>query len=171
MSTPLDDITKGVMHRIAAERISMRPRAYFIAGSVLATLGLTLAFVSSTLLLSILHLSLREGGRRLEYRLETLQEMFHWWIPVLALVSLGIGVWLLRRYEFSYKQNFVYVALVFGVAVLAATSLLVVTGVHEALVQRGPMSELVKPWRDEGRGYGQQRGMRDGGGRGVGDGQ
>lgn len=169
MSAPLDDITKNVMGRINTGQVKMRPKIFFVAGSVLTFSGLTLAFVSSAFLLSILHLSLREGGRMRAYRLETLQELFHWWIPVAATVALITGLWLLRRYEFSYKKSFLWIVLWFALAVVTASTLFVITGAHEMIVERGPMRELVKPWRVEGTGFGQQdssrnRGIQRGGG-------
>lgn len=161
MSAPLDDITKNVMGRINAGQVKMRPKIYFVAGSMLTFLGLTLAFVSSAFFLSILHLSLREGGRMRAYRLETLQELFHWWIPVAAVLGLLTGLWLLRRYEFSYKKSFLWIVLWFALAVVTASALFVTTGAHEMIVERGPMRELVKPWRGEGAGFGQQDGSRN----------
>lgn len=149
MSTPLKNLTPAVMERIAAEQIAMRPRWYFVVGSVATMLGLTLAFLSSAFLLSIWHLSLRVGGRGAEWRLDQLTSLFYWWVPALALLALGVGVWLLRRYDFSFRLHFGYVASGFLLAVLFASSLFVLSGAPEILTQRGPLRELVKPWQTE----------------------
>ena len=158
MSPPMkDEITQQVMQRIKAEKIKMRPRIYFVMGSIFGVLGLTTAFISSAFMLSIFHLSLREGGRMHAYKLETLQEMFHWWIPVLAIVGLVTGIWLLRRYEFSYRTNFIWVALFFTLSVIFASATFLYSGAYGAILERGPMHGLVKPWQSEGYGQGQRQ--------------
>ena len=157
MSAPLKDISMDVMQKIESGQVKMRPRWYFVVGSVLALGGLVLSFVSSAFFFSILHLSLREGGRGMQWKLTTLQEMFHWWIPLLALTSLLLGIWLLRRYEFSYRRHFTYVIGSFVLAVLMASSLFVLTGAHETLTHQGPMRDLVKPWQQDKTGFEQFR--------------
>jgi hypothetical protein len=153
------------MNRIHTDKIKMRPRIFFIAGSSLGFLGLVLAIVSSAFLISIIKLSLREGGRLANYKLEVLQSMFHWWIPFGALLSIALGVWLLHQYEFSYKKNFLLVSLGFILAVFIAGIILDVTKFNETILKRGPMSEMVKPWHMENGGMGQRSGPRDGTGR------
>lgn len=155
-----EEITDNVMEQIRSRKIKMRPRSYFVFGSILAFVGLTFAFVSSAFMFSILYLSVREGGRMHQYKLETLQELFHWWIPLLAVLGVVVGVWLLQRYEFSYKMNFIWVIAGFLLAVILSSVLFVSSGAYETVLQRGPMHEFVKPWQGEGYGQGQQRGLQ-----------
>lgn len=168
MQESINDITEQVMGRIHREKIKMRPRIFFIAGSILTFLGLVLSMVSSAFMISILHLSLREGGRMATYKLETLQSLFHWWIPVIAILGMVIGIWLLKYYEFSYKKNFLYVAIGLVLAVIISGFLLDLTKFNETMVKKGNMHDIVKPWQTDGSGLGKQSGPRDGTGRGSG---
>lgn len=156
------DIKEPIMQQIRSGRVTMRPRSYFLIGSVLTFTGLVLTFLSTALLLSILYLSVREGGRVHQYKLETLHELFHWWLPIVALVAFGFGIHLLRRYEFSYRINFAWVTILSLVAVVVASALFVGSGAYETLLQRGPMHDLVKPWQGQRDGKGQQRGLQNG---------
>ena len=150
------------MQQIRSGHVAMRPRSYFIAGSIITFAGLVLTFLSSALLFSILYLSVRDGGRMHQYKLETLHELFHWWLPIVALAIFLLGIGLLNRYEFSYRINYIWVIVMSLVAVTVASALFVSSGAYETLLQRGPMHELVKPWQGQGGGHGQQRGMQNG---------
>ncbi len=149
----MNDITSKVMDRIHTEHIQMKPRAFFVLGSLAAFSGLVLAVVTSAFLISILYFSLRTGGRMVEYKLETLYSLFHWWIPLVAILGLVSGVLLLRRYEFSYKKNFMAIIIGFVLAVMAAGYLLDQIGLPETLSQKGPFRELLQPRPQDGSGY------------------
>lgn len=138
MSAPLNDITKQVMGRIHTEHIKMRPRWYFVLGSLATFVGLVMSILASVFLLSFIKLSLRGGGKMAEYKMDELLSHFSWWGPIVALVSLLLGIWLLRQYEFSYKKNFALLAIGFVLAVVAASFILDMSGLNEVMLQRGP---------------------------------
>jgi len=147
------DITSKVMTQIHTEHIQMKPKIYFFLGSLAAFFGLVLAMVTSAFCISIIYFSLRTGGRMLEYKLETLYALFNWWIPLIAIVGLTVGVLLLRRYEFSYKKNFSLVIFSFILAVLVTGYVLDQTGLTETLSQKGPFHELMGPRLHDGAGF------------------
>ncbi len=127
------------MHRIHTERIKMRPRLYFVLGSLITFIGLVMSILASTFALSFIKLSLRGGGRMAEYKMDVLLSHFSWWGPIIALSSLTFGIWLLRQYEFSYKKNFFVVVGGFIFAIAIASSVLDMTGLSEVMFQRGPL--------------------------------
>jgi hypothetical protein len=138
MSEPLNDITKQVMDRIHTEHIKMRPRWYFVLGSLATFVGLVMSILASVFLLSFIKLSLRGGGRLAEYKMDELLSHFSWWGPVIAIASLLMGIWLLRQYEFSYKKNFALIVIGFVLAIVAASFILDMSGLSEVMLQRGP---------------------------------
>ncbi len=140
MSEPLNDITKHVMGRIHTEQIKMRPRLYFILGSLATFVGLVMSILASVFLLSLIKLSLRGGGKMAEYKIDELLSHFSWWGPSIALVSLLLGIWLLRQYEFSYKKNFILIVIGFILAIVAASFILDMSGLNEVMLQRGPFN-------------------------------
>lgn len=126
------------MGRIQTEHIKMRPRWYFILGSLATFVGLVMSILASVFLLSFIKLSLRGAGKMAEYKMDMLLAHFSWWGPIIALASLLLGIWLLRQYEFSYKKNFVFIAVGFVLAIVAASFILDMTGLNEVMLQRGP---------------------------------
>lgn len=143
MSEPLNDITKQVMGRIHAEHIKMRPRWYFVLGSLATFIGLVMSILASVFLLSFIKLSLRGGGKMAEYKMGELLSHFSWWGPTIALISLLLGIWLLRQYEFSYKKNFALIAAGFVLAIVTASFILDMSGLSEVMLQRGPFRSTV----------------------------
>jgi len=126
------------MGRIHTEHIKMRPRWYFILGSLATFVGLVMAILASVFLLSFIKISLRGSGKMAEYKMDELLSHFSWWGPVIALASLLLGLWLLRQYEFSYKKNFGLIAIGFILAIIVASFVLDMSGLNEVMLQHGP---------------------------------
>lgn len=118
----------------------MRPRLFFILGSLVTFTGLVMTILASIFTLSFIELSLGGGGKTAEHNMDVLLSHFSWWGPSIALASLILGIWLLRQYEFSYKKNFVFVAVGFVLAILAASFVLDKTGLNEVMLQYSPFS-------------------------------
>ena len=149
MSKELKNITGAVMDRIHQGKIKMRPRVYFVIGSLLTFIGLVASMLTSVFLVGLMRFSFRSHGPMGEYRLEELLSRFSWWGPVLAILGLVIGIWLLRRYDFSYKINFK--AMIFGivVAIIVAGLVLDMTGLNDVLLRRGPMQGIMRQYFQE----------------------
>jgi hypothetical protein len=72
-----------------------------------------------------------------QYRLDQLFASFSWWIPFVAILGLLIGVWLLRKYDFSYKINFKLLIVGIIVSVLLAGWAIDITGLNDFWAHRG----------------------------------
>lgn len=144
MSKELNSISGNVMNEIRLGRLKMRPKIYFIAGSILTFIGLVSSILSSVFLIGLLRFSLRTHGPMGEYRLAQIVESFPWWILILAILGLAIGLWLVRRYNFSYKLNFKLVVFWFIAVLAVAGYLLDTTGLNEIFYQRGYMNKIYK---------------------------
>lgn len=146
MSKELKNISDSVMGKIRQGKVSMRPRAYFIMGSLFTFVGLVLSILTSIFLIGLLRFSLRSNGPMGEIRLDELLSRFSWWGPVCALLGLVIGISLLRRYDFSYKVNFKVIIIGFVMAIIAAGWVLDMTGLNEVLLRQGPMQGVMKQY-------------------------
>jgi len=146
MSEELKNVTKSVLERIHHEKITMRPRIYFVLGSMLAFIGLTASILTSVFLFSLLRFSLRSHGPMGTYRWEQLVSNFPWWALFVALFGLILGIWLLRRYEFSYKIDFRVIALGFILAIIATGFVLDMTGLSDVLSRQGPMKGMMRQY-------------------------
>jgi len=160
MSKELKDLTSVVMDKIHNKDIKMRPKIYFIAGSVFAFVGLIFSISTSVFLVGLLRFSLRSHGPMGEYRLDQMISNFPWWTAVVAVLGLVIGVWLLLQYDFSHKidskiliAGFVLVVIVSGLVVDAL-------GINDSLLrQRRTQGMMRKYLEGEGANFRIQNGM------------
>lgn len=137
------------MGQIREGRVKMRPKAYFVLGSLLVLAGITASVVTSVFLISLTRFALRSHGPMGEYRLEQLISSFPWWAPIFAVVGLAIGIWLLRQYDFSYKRNFWVVIIGFVAAILIAGWVIDMTGLDEIWLRRSPMRGIMRQYLEE----------------------
>jgi hypothetical protein len=160
MSKELKNITDNIMDQIHEEKIKMRPRIYFVLGSILTFVGLVSSVVISIFLFGLMRFSLRSHGPMASYRLDQILSSFPWWAPILAIVGLVVGIWLLRKYDFSFKVNFKIVIIGFILAVIVGGWIIDSIGLNDALIRRGPMQGMMRQYMQDnniqgGQGNGQ----------------
>ena len=112
------DISTQIMSQVKQDQIKMKPRWYFITGSVAMILSLIGLSIASVFLTNIIFFLLKKHGPMGQYRLEMLLSAFPWWIPVVAALLLIIAIILLRKYDFSYKKNFRLIIVGFIISIL-----------------------------------------------------
>ena len=78
------DLGKEVMSKVTSGQITMKPKWYFVLGSVLSITGLAFLSVASVFLVNIILFLLRKHGPMAQWRLQTLIDGFPWWIPASA---------------------------------------------------------------------------------------
>jgi len=149
MSKELKNISEAVMDKIHHGKIRMRPKVYFVIGSLLAFLGLVASMLISVFLVGLMRFSLRTHGPMGEYRLEQILSSFPWWAVIVAILGLVIGIWLLRQYDFSYKINFKVIAIGFVVAIIVAGWVIDMTGLNDILFRRGPGQGIMRQYFQE----------------------
>ncbi len=137
------------MGKIHEGKIKTRPKIYFILGSLLAFLGLVSSIVVSVFLLGLMRFLSRAHGPMGEYRLEQILLSFPWWAPVFAALGLISGIWLLRRYDFSYKIDFKIIIASFILAIISAGIFIDMTGLNDSWVRRGPMKGMMQKYLQE----------------------
>lgn len=140
------DIKNAVMDRIHNEHIRMKPRMYFVMGSVLSLLGLAMLTVTAVFLVSVTRFLLRSHGPMGQYRFQELISSFPLWIPGITLVFLTLGIWSLRQYDFSYKKNFKLIAAGFLAAVIVAGWAIDATGLNDIWFRQGPMRGIMRQY-------------------------
>lgn len=133
------------MSQIRTGHIKMRPRLYFIGGSILTFIGLVATSVVSIFFVGLIRFSLRAHGPMASIRLEQILSSFPWWLPVVAVAGLVIGVKLLRAYDFSYKVNPWILVAVFVALVVLSGWLFDALGFNDVLMRRGFMRRMVPP--------------------------
>lgn len=141
------NLEKTVMAKITAGTINMKPRWFFVLGSVSMMLGLVSASVGAIFLMNLLFFSLRQHGPMGEWRLQLMMESFPWWVLLLAIGGILSGIYLLKKYDFSYKKNFSLIASVFIIAIVSAAFLIDLTGINDLWFRQGPMRKFYQRYQ------------------------
>ncbi len=136
------DFEKEVMSKVDLGEIIMRPKWYFLAGSILMFLGLIGLGMGAIFLINLILFLIRRHGLMGQWRLEIILNSFPLWIPILAVLAIAAGIWLLRNYDFSYKKNFILIIIVFISSIIISAWLVDSLGVNEAWSRRGPMRKF-----------------------------
>ena len=141
-SPPKIDLVDQVMDQILADEVKMKPKVYFLAGSVLMALGLSVFFLLAVFFFShfFFHLSLVGLGDvwRLRSFSHVVLQIVPWWSLPLAAFFISLGAWMIHRYDISYKKDFKFVVLTLVVSAIVFGWLLNFLGVnHLFLRQRG----------------------------------
>lgn len=103
------NISKNVMSEIKNGQIKMKPKWYFVLGSMFAVFGITALFITSSYLVSLIVFSLRTHGPMGQIRFDQLVSEFPLWAPIFAIIGIVLGVSMLKEYDFFYKNNFLVV--------------------------------------------------------------
>ena len=133
------DFETTVMKKVNTNEITMKPRWHFILGSVFMMIGFIGVTIVAVYLLNLLFFLLKPHGPMGEWRLAQILSSFPWWLPFLIAATMGVGVWLLKKYEFSYKRNQALIIVGFIIAIFVAALLLDITGLNTIWFRRGPM--------------------------------
>jgi hypothetical protein len=164
LKTSSADLEKTIMAKVKSNEISMKPKWYFVLGSALMIIGLVASSIGAVFLTNLTLFLLRQHGPNGQYRLQQLLNSFPLWIPVLAVFGIAFGIWIIRKYDFSYKKNFWLIILGFILSVVLSAFVIDLLGLNDIWSRQGPMKRFYQ--RVEGqnstfqRGAGQGRGQR-----------
>ncbi len=131
------DLTKNIMSEIKSGQVKMKPRLYFIIGSILTGLGIASSLFTTLLITTMTFFRLRRFG--LAGLLWPGKPLFAPMPLLMFMVSLIIlwgGIKLLKRYDFAYKHNFLAIAITIITLVLTLGFLFDHLGINQQLQRR-----------------------------------
>lgn len=134
------------MKKIYTGKIEMKPKIYFILGSIITLGSLIISFISTVFFLNLIKFLLRSHGPMGQIRLEQLLTSFPWWAPILAILGLIIGIKLLKQYDFSYKNNFIVVIISFVISIFIGVWLIDLSGLNNIWFRQGPMRGIMREY-------------------------
>ena len=138
------------MDRIHHEKIKMRPKIFYLFGSFLLFIGFVASILTSIFLFGLIRFSLRMHGPMGEYRFANMISSFPWWAVFTALIGLIVGIWLLRKFDFSYRLNKHVVIIGFVTAIILAGWLVDLLGFNTILFRRKHFQRMLPPTLQEG---------------------
>ena|SRR3989344_2919295 len=138
-----------VMTAIHEGHVTMKPKWYFVVGSLLVGVGLVGAIIVVVMLTMAItfHLRTQNPLGFLRYGLAggpVFFRLFPWKALLAALASLGIGLWLLKKYDISYRKSFAAISLSGIGMILALAFVADRTGINERLQLRPPLAPLYR---------------------------
>jgi hypothetical protein len=135
------EMEQNIMDRIRSNEIKMKPKWFFVAGSVFLILGLVGISIGAAFLLNLtLFLIMKKGPGY--GRLNMLLSSFPWWVPLFAIVGIVIGIIFLKKYDFSYKKNFTIIAGIFIFSIIITAIVLEISGLNDIWLHRGPVRQF-----------------------------
>lgn len=149
MPNELKNITGSVMKKIHRGEIKMRSKVYYIFGSILAMSGLVVSIIVTLFFVSLTRFMFRTHGPMGQFRLEQLLSSFPLWAPIFSVLSLVVGLRLLRKYDFAYKKNPWMVIFGFIVMILIAGFVIDTVGLNDVWLRQGPMKGVVRQYLQE----------------------
>ena len=132
------NLEKTVMGKIKLGQVRMKPKWFFIVGSLLMTIGLASLTVGAIFLANLTIFLIRKKGPGYG-RLSMMLTSFPWWIPVLAVLGVVLGVVLFKKYDFFYKKNFLLIVAGFIASIIIAAFAIDYLGLNDIWSRRGPM--------------------------------
>lgn len=154
------DFEKEVMAKVESNQIVMRPKWYFVIGSLLSLVGLVGLTIGAVFLGNITFFLLRSHGPMGQWRLESMIASFPWWIPILAIGGMVLGIWLLKKYDFSYKKNFLLIVIGFVASIIIASWAIDRLGLNETWSRRRPMRRFYQRLEKQENFFPKSRGNR-----------
>lgn len=137
------------MEKLKSNKISMKPRWYFVLGSVLTVSGLIGFSLLTVFMTNLTWFLIRRHGPMGQWRLQEMVGSFPIWIPVLAIIGVVSGAWLLKQYDFSYKKNFWVIVSGFILSVVISAFLLDYLGLNDVWSRQGPMRRFYQKIESE----------------------
>lgn len=145
MPKELKNIEDVVMNKIHHGNIKIKPRIYFIIGSIFAFIGLVSTVLVSTFLVGLIRFSMHSNfGYRAQYKLDMMISNFPWWLILFAIIGLTVGIWLIRKYDFSYKIKPIFIIIIFTLSIIFTGMIIDMIGFNDTLLHRGPMRGMMR---------------------------
>ncbi len=130
------------MSQIKSGDLKMKPRWHFVIGSLLLFIGLAVIFTGVIFLTNIIIFMTHRMGSINLWRLDVMISSIPLWIPILAITGVIVGVYLLKRYDFSYRKNFAHIVIIILLAILVASWSINQLGLNQTWSTRTPMRKF-----------------------------
>jgi len=151
MSYQKSKIEEVLMEKIKNKKIRMKPKLYFVFGSVFSIIGFASLIVFVIFLTNLILFFLRTNHFMKGFRCEQIISNFPWWALLIAILGIIIGISFLKNYDFSYKKNFLLIIFGIIISIVFASWLIDFTGVNDVFIKRGPMKDIYRKYDGRGR--------------------
>jgi len=132
------NLKNEILKKIKKGEIKMKPRWYFILGSIITFFGFLFSTISAILIFNlILFLFRTHYGPMYHYRLQLILTNYPWWLIILGIILLILGIKILKNYDFSYKKNFLVIIIVYFLIIFLSVYLIDYFNLNKSFYNRG----------------------------------
>jgi len=133
------DFERLIMDKVKSDKIVMKPKWYFVIGSLLSFVGFASLIAFAIFLVNVIFFILRSHGPMGSWKLQTMLNNFPVWVPIAAITGIITGIFILKKYDFSYKKNFPLLIISLVMSIIIAAWMIDKFGLNENWSKRGPM--------------------------------
>jgi len=141
MTKKQKDISKNVINQIKKQHINIKPKSYFVLGSILFSLGISAVFLVSVFFLNLFIFRFRTLSYQfplfsIHFQSRLIFSNLPFYAIIISLVFLFFGIKFLKKSDMAYKFNPLLVAITTTLLILLAGFLLDQTGFNHRLGPR-----------------------------------
>jgi hypothetical protein len=146
MSKKIENLNKEIMNKIHQNKIKMKPKYYFVIGSFITFVGLLSAVVVTMLSTSMIIFLFKAKGPGAGFRFQMMLENFPVWLIILSATSLAFGIWIFKKYNFTYKLDFRISTVLFVLIIILSSLVINSLGFNDLFMKRGPMKGTMQKY-------------------------
>lgn len=137
------NLPRNIMSKISKGEAKMKPKWHYALGSAAMISGLVGITMVLLFLVSLISFFLRtHGPMGGVMRYERLISSFPWWALIVAIIGITIGIYILKKYDFSYKKNFLLIIFSFILVIIITGLLIDFLGLGNIWFKRGPINKI-----------------------------
>lgn len=129
------------MTQVNSGQLKIKPKWLFSVASILSVAGLIGIAVISIFFTNLAVFIIRRQGRFCQWKLDQILSTFPIWLPFLIISVFILGLWLLKKYDFSYQKNFRLIVFIIVISLVISAFLVDKLGLNEVL-SRGRFQRL-----------------------------
>lgn len=140
---------KDIMEQIKTEKIKMKPKGYFVLGSIILGIGLAIALLIAITFLAVTTFHIRTSNPVGFLRYGAIGgPAFFRLFPFIPLIISAVGIFgglaLLKKYDISYKKNFLGISLSLVAGLVTIAIIADQVGVNDRLRETPPLKAIYK---------------------------
>ncbi len=121
------------MTKVKQGQLKMKPRWLIAIASIFSLAGLVGLGMILVFFINLSIFIISRQGRFCQWKLDQILSTFPIWLPFLIISVFILGLWLLKKYDFSYQKNFRLIVFIIVISLVISAFLVDKLGLNEVL--------------------------------------
>lgn len=140
------NISENVMALIRDKKAKIKPKWHFLLSFFLMTGGLVGLIILIIFSISLMSFAIRTHGPMESTRLTKMLLSFPWWAVFITIAGFGFSVKILKKYDFSYKKNFLLIIFSLFLSIVLTGWLIDYTRIDNFWIKKRPLKEFYQKY-------------------------